>query len=231
MIKIETYSSTGRKLAQTTLPKKYETPINAVLLAQALRVYEDRKHKGSSKVKTRGEVVASTRKIYRQKGTGRARHGARSAPIFVGGGVAHGPKGVKRMLSLPKVLAKKALNVSLSLKAKKGRVCVIDGISDLKKTKQAANLLSKISKSNENVAGKARFTLALSHDNKESVLVFRNLADVGVVRFKDLNAHKVYYGGTLLIDKNVFDDRKAKKTRKSSHKKSVKSKKVKKATK
>jgi large subunit ribosomal protein L4 len=224
MIKIETYSSTGRKLAQTTLPKKYETPINAVLLAQALRVYEDRKHKGSSKVKTRGAVVASTRTIYRQKGTGRARHGARSAPIFVGGGVAHGPKGVKRMLSLPKVLAKKALNVSLSLKAKKGRVCVIDGISDLKKTKQAANLLSKISKSNENVAGKARFTLALSHDNKESVLVFRNLADV-------LNAHKVYYGGTLLIDKNVFDDRKAKKTRKSSHKKSVKSKKVKKATK
>ena len=112
--------------------------INKILLTQAIRVYTARRHPGLSKVKTRGEVIASTRKIYRQKGTGQARHGAISAPIFVGGGVAHGPKGVKRQLSLPKKMRRKALSIALSVKAKEGNLLVVEGISKLKKNKRGS---------------------------------------------------------------------------------------------
>src|SRR5690554_4960009 len=66
---------------------------NPTLLAQAVRVYLSNLRQGTSKVKTRSEVSRTRAKWYRQKGTGNARHGARSAPIFVGGGVAHGPNG------------------------------------------------------------------------------------------------------------------------------------------
>ena len=72
---------------------------NSTLLAQAIRVYGSNSHQKTSKVKTRGEVDGSTRKIYRQKGTGNARHGAKYAPIFVGGGIAHGPTGILKLLS------------------------------------------------------------------------------------------------------------------------------------
>src|SRR3990167_4620035 len=97
MPKADTYSSKGTKQEGVNLPKAlFGEKQNDKLLAQAIHVYRDRQHLGNSKVKTRGEVTATTRKWYRQKGTGRARHGAVSAPLFVGGGVAHGPKGINR---------------------------------------------------------------------------------------------------------------------------------------
>ena len=75
---------------------------NKIVVAQAVRVHLTNQRQATAKSKTRGEVSGSGKKIWRQKGTGRARHGDRYAPIFVGGGVAHGPRGnqnVKRNLS------------------------------------------------------------------------------------------------------------------------------------
>ncbi len=204
MIKLQTYSAKGVKGKLVNLPKEFEEKKNLKLLAQAVRVYENRKHPGFSKVKSRSEVKASTRKIYRQKGTGKARHGAISAPIFVGGGQVHGPDGRKRMLTLPKKMAKKALGVALSEKAKKDRVLVIGDISTLKKTKGAATLINKITKGLKTKKKNSRITIALSDENKKSELVFRNIDNVKVELFRNLNAYKVYFGGILLIDKNAL---------------------------
>src|SRR3989344_3759198 len=134
MVKLDVYSAKGIKKGYANLPERFVEKENLPLLAQAIRVYEARLHPGLAKVKTRGEVIASTRKIYRQKGTGGARHGAKSAPIFVGGGVTHGPKGLKRILTLPAKMRKKALGTALSLKAKEEKVFVIDGVSGFKKS-------------------------------------------------------------------------------------------------
>ena len=76
-------------------PRVFAYPVNPALLTQVLHVYRDNAHQNTSKVKTRGELTRTTRKMYKQKGTGNARHGSRMAPIFVGGGVAHGPTGVQ----------------------------------------------------------------------------------------------------------------------------------------
>ena len=143
MNKLNVYTSKGVKKAPVSFPKVFQEKENLVLLAQAIRVYEWKKHPGLSKVKTRGEVVASTRKIYRQKGTGRARHGAKSAPIFVGGGKAHGPRGVKRKLAFPRKMRQRALKIALTMKAKDRAMIVIEEISSLKKTKEAQQLLNK----------------------------------------------------------------------------------------
>jgi len=201
MAKVNTYSAKGIKKQDTTLPKGFVEKENPTLLAQAIRVYESRSHFGLSKTKTRGEVTASTRKIYRQKGTGRARHGALSAPIFVGGGKAHGPTGAKRELSLPKKMRRKVLKITLGLKVKNDDLVVVDGLSALKKTKEAQVLVDKILKSKKK---KGRITFILSEKGTSTVRAIRNLANVKTVPFKNLNAYHVFYGGLILLDKDVL---------------------------
>ena len=187
-------------------------------MAQAIRVFEARRHPGLSKTKSRGEISASKRKIYRQKGTGRARHGAKSAPIFVGGGVTHGPSGVKRKLDLPKKMRRRALKVAFTMKSKDGQVIVLEGISKIKKTKDAAALLDKIAQKEKNAKQNERFTFALSDESKDAILALRNIENVVVTKFSDLNAYKVYFGGTMVIDKNALTQKHEKhsKTQKKS---------------
>jgi large subunit ribosomal protein L4 len=119
MLKVDVYNHKGEKTGSLSLPKEiFGQKINNKLLAQAVRVYRGRKRKASAKTKSRSEVVASKRKIWRQKGTGRARHGSRNAPIFVKGGVAHGPTGKQNFTKkLSKKMKKAALKSALATKA------------------------------------------------------------------------------------------------------------------
>jgi len=219
MLKINTYSVKGVKKASTNLPKAMQEDVNMVLLSQAIRVYTDSRHPGLSKVKTRGEVALSTRKIYRQKGTGGARHGARSAPIFVGGGVAHGPKGMKRKLTLPKNMRQKALKVALSLKAKEGQFVVVDNISALKKVKDAKDMLEVIAKKEE-FKPNSKFTIVLSDKNKVAYLAMRNLVNCTVVAFRNLNAYRVFYGGILILDQDALGEKRNLEARQTEFKQS-----------
>ena len=201
MLKIDTYSPKGTKLAAITLPKEYEAKENLTLLAQAIRVYEDRGHFGLAKAKTRAEVERTKKKWYRQKGTGGARHGAKSAPIFVGGGVAHGPRPVKRELTLPKKMARQAYSIAMTLKAKEGKVLGLKGFETLKKTKDINGLIAKIGK-------EQRYLFALSEKNLGAKRYLKNLKNSEVVAFKNLNAYKVYFAGFLVLDKDVFEKEK-----------------------
>src|SRR5664280_2511271 len=92
-LKLSVFNTSGKVLESISLPKEiFGVDINKQIMTQAVRVYLANQRRGTVKTKSRGEVKISTRKIYRQKGTGRARHGAASAPIFVGGGIAFGPR-------------------------------------------------------------------------------------------------------------------------------------------
>lgn len=213
MIKINTYSAKGIKGTQISLPKVFSEKENMPLLSQAIRVYEQKLHTGLSKTKTRGEVVASKIKIWRQKGTGRARHGAVSAPIFVGGGKAHGPKGIKRNLTLPKKMRQKALALALSFLAKEKRVAGINNISTLIKTKEANDLIDKIIEKEAKDKKIKKVLIALSKKGKESERAFRNLSQVKVIPFKNLNAYSVYFSDFLILDTDIFKKEKESKTK------------------
>ena len=205
MNKISVISIKGENKASIEAPELWNVKPNLNLLAQAVRVYEDRSHPGLSKVQTRGEIEITTRKIYKQKGTGGARHGARSAPIFVGGGIAHGPKGIKRVLRLPKKMKKVALNYAMNMKIGTGEVYIIDGLELLQKTSDAAKIVSQVTKGTKDKKT-LKTAFVISDKNKAKEKMLRNLGDSKVINFRELNAYEVYYGGILLVDKEVLSE-------------------------
>ena len=139
---------------------------------------------GTHSTKTRAEVKGSTKKIYRQKGTGNARHGARKAPIFVGGGRAHGPKPRDYSYTVPKKVKAAALRSALSARPESGDLIVLDGLSfDTPKTKQGAATLAKLGASNALVVVPAE-------DNNVHMSI-RNLHKVKYIRAEGVNVYDV----------------------------------------
>lgn len=208
MNKFNVFSVKGVKLSEVSAPKEFEAKDNLALLAQAVRVYENGSHVGRSKVKTRAEIDRTKKKWYKQKGTGGARHGSRSAPIFVGGGIAHGPTGLQRQLSLPVKMAKRALEVSLAYKAKLGDVVLVKDLDKVTKTKEAQELLAKVTKAEEK--NPTRFSVIVKDTNKIVEKFFGNIDNVKVVSYQNLNAYKVFLGGMLVFDASIFEVKESK---------------------
>ena len=207
MLKVNQFTVKGVKTTDFSLPKEMEVKGNLNLLAQSVRVSESKTHKGLHKVKTRAEINRTTKKWFRQKGTGRARHGARSAPIFVGGGVAHGPKGFKRGLNLSKNMGQIALFIAITLKAKKEKILAVNSISTLKKTKEAVSLINKIIK---DVTQKTKITIVVSEKNKDIQKVFKNIKNVRTELFNNINARKIVLSDYIIFDKDIFEKEKVK---------------------
>lgn len=202
MLKVNSYSNKGTKLEAIALPKSFEEEINKNLLAQAVRILTDSAHFGVARTKTRADINRTKKKVYKQKGTGGARHGARSAPIYVGGGVAHGRKLETRKLVLPQKMAQKALKIAVSMKVKLGRLVAVKEIKALKKTKEGQVLVTKILSDQGKKTKK--ITLVTLGSNFEIARVFRNLKDVSVIFQNDLNAERVYHGGLIIFDQDIF---------------------------
>lgn len=199
-MKIQTFTYKGTKVEETNLPKEFGVKINLPLLAQAIYVYEERAHVGLRKTKTRAEINRTTKKVYKQKGTGGARHGSRRANLFVGGGVALGPRPIKRVLSLSNDIKNKAKFMSLALKAQEKQMIFVSGISKIEKTKDACELTKALGKATST----KRFTFVLSEEAKNVVRALQNLTKSNYVFYKNLNALDVYRGGTIVVDEGIF---------------------------
>lgn len=205
MLKVDLYNFDGKKKEVISLPLEYDVKPNDNALSHAIRVYEDRSHVGLAKAKTRSEVAISTKKIYKQKGTGGARHGAKSAPIFVGGGAAHGPTGIKRVLHVLKLQGRKALLYSLKYKLNESKVIFVDNIEKIKKTKDASNLVLAIRKEGKWLD--KNILVAVSSKNSDTRKFFRNIKGISVDFYKHLNAYKVFLANGIIVDKGIFEDR------------------------
>lgn len=173
-MKLTNVTKTGRLSKVKADPEVFTDSINWQLLSQAIRVYMFNQRQGTSRVKTRGEVRLTKSKWYRQKGTGRARHGAKSAPIFVGGGVTHGPTGLENWSR--RLSRKMKLQALLfALRAQVDNLFLVEGINDLSsKTKDAAQLLAKFAKKRDKVlviVPEGSVALHASFGNIEQVLL------------------------------------------------------------
>jgi len=201
-MKILVYNTKGDAEGNWELDAKALGKQNSTLLAQAIRVYESNSHQKTSRVKTRGEVTGSTRKIYRQKGTGRARHGARYAPLFVGGGIAHGPKGVKPgNLVLPQKMRRAALASAILLKLEGGKVVGLTGVSQADgKTSTSASLLSAL-------AGHPKSKVLVVTNGKTNALYkgMGNLQNVRLARASLVNAYDLVSVDYCLVTKKALD--------------------------
>lgn len=188
----------GKGSDQLEMPKEiFSQEINKELLAQALRVYSFNRRQGTAQVKTRAAVTGSRRKIWRQKGTGRARHGDRYAPIFVGGGVAHGPISRDWSLKLSKEMRKKALFCALSLKLIQKNIFLVEGIDKIDPKTRVYNLFFQ-EKIDFNPT-KESLLLVVGEPNEKVWRAVRNIKNLGMAEVKLLNAYDL-----MLFDKIIF---------------------------
>ena len=166
----------------------------ADILHRVVRWQRNNAQAGTHKVKTRSEVSYSTKKIYRQKGTGGARHGARSAPIFRGGGVYKGPTPRSHGHELPKKVRSLGLKHALSAKAKAGELVVIDvAVSDGK-----TGLLAKMI---ENLGWKRALIIDGAAVNENFAQAARNIEGLDILPTMGANVYDILKRDTLVITK------------------------------
>jgi large subunit ribosomal protein L4 len=195
-LSVDVYDVTGKVTGKVSLPTElFGEKVNKELLAQAVRVYLANKRQGTVSTKTRGEVDGSSRKIYRQKGTGRARHGSVRAPIFVHGGIVHGPKPRDYSLELPKKMRRKALACALSAKLHDGGIRVIAGLEAIEpKTKAFMVAIKPLD------FGEKRNVLIVLPGSVVSVQrAARNVTGITMTAARQLNAYDVLKAKNLLV--------------------------------
>jgi|SRR3989344_5554700 len=200
-LSIPVYSLAGKETGSLSLPKEiFGVEINEKLLSQAMRVYTANQKVMTGSTKNRGEVEGSTAKIYRQKGTGRARHGSIRAPIFVGGGITFGPKPRRVRLDLPKKMKKAALLSALSSKMADKSIKSIAGLEKASgKTKELVQLLNKIS----GKPGSALIVTDQSLDNM--VRAVGNISGITAMTSNMINVYEVLKHDLLLITKEAVE--------------------------
>lgn len=181
---IDVYTSTGAKKGTATLPKDlFEANINEGLMHQAVIRQQSNVRNSVAHTKTRGEIQGSTRKLFQQKGTGRARRGSVRSPVLRGGNKAFGPKSVANfVLEMPKKMRRAALTSSLSLQAKNGAIFGLESYPEAIKTKDAQKMLEKMP------VELGRKIIIVTADNNASVnLSVRNIKNVRTVMAQYLN--------------------------------------------
>ena len=193
----------GRSIGKVALPKEiFGQKPNEKLLAQAIRIYSVNQSVHAGSTKTRSQTRGGGRKPWRQKGTGRARAGSIRSPLWVGGGVAHGPKFRKVTLTLPKKMKRKALVSAFSLKAQEGSVKVITNIEKIQaKTKIIASLLKKL-----DLQGNCLLVISDKpvNNGQDVKLATRNIQRILVSRMANLNAFEIIKNRNILLSKEAI---------------------------
>jgi large subunit ribosomal protein L4 len=146
MPKVKVHNLSGKAVGEIELSDAvFDAIVNESVLYDVLKAQLASKRKGAASAQTRAEVTATKRKMYKQKGTGNARHGSRRAPIFVGGGTVHGPKPRDFGYRPPRKMRLGALKGALSLKLREGQLRVVENFElDEIKTKKLVEVLGKL---------------------------------------------------------------------------------------
>jgi large subunit ribosomal protein L4 len=188
------YSIKGKKVGEVDLRTDiFEVPVSVPLMHQALVRQLANARQGTHKTKSRGEVSRTKAKFYRQKGTGRARHGSRNAPVFVGGGIAHGPRPRDYSKKMPRKMRRAALRSALSAKVADEQIVIVDELEMKEaKTKDMAQALAKL-KLNKKVL------ILLPERNETVEKSVRNMPQVKALRASYLNVRDLLGYDQVLI--------------------------------
>lgn len=186
------------KKSTTTLSQDlsiFKADVKPSLITQAIHVYQENSHRGVSKTKTRGEINATKKKVYKQKGTGNARHGAKSAPIFVGGGVPFGPTGLG---SAPKSLNQKmkvqALLGVLSLYQKENRLVLVN----------SADIKESSTKSAQKALGTDKAAFVFFSETQGLLKAISNLSNITILSARRLNAFNTASSPKIYLTDSAF---------------------------
>lgn len=181
-MKVSIYNQQGQEAGKAELPSEiFEVKFNADLVHQVVVSQMANRRQASAKTKNRAEVRGGGKKPWRQKGTGRARHGSIRSPLWKGGGVTFGPNQQKVFKkTIPQKMRRKALFMVLSQKLKDEKLVVLEELKlEAIKTKMILDMLKKLKKENA--------LIALPEMDKNIILSARNIPKTAAIQAKDLN--------------------------------------------
>jgi large subunit ribosomal protein L4 len=199
MLEVPIYNVDGKQVETLQVDeRRFGGRVNVALLKQAVVAYHANRRQGASKTKTRGEVNGTTKKMYRQKGTGNARHGAKTAPIFRGGGHTFAKGKASFRKQLPRKMRRAALRSAILAKMLGNDLAVVDGLAvDAPKTKVMATLL-------KNLSIQRTCILALAGRDANIHLSSRNIPDLTVRTAEELNAFDVATRQKMLVTREAM---------------------------
>ena len=178
----------------------FGAPLNEGLIHAAVRNFMANARQGTSATKTRGDVSGAGRKLWKQKGTGRARIASLRSPLWKGGGNVHGPQPRDWSYNMPKKMRQGALRSALSERVREGKVVLIDAWTiDKPKTKDFIASLEKLG-----LEGKTLIVDSLDNDNL--MLSTRNVQSAKVVNSFGLNIYDLLYHDRLVISESAVKE-------------------------
>src|SRR5262245_29874091 len=184
----------------------FGVPLNEPLIHEAVRSYQANRRQGTSATKTRGNVSGSGRKLWKQKGTGRARIASLRSPLWKGGGNVHGPQPRDWSYSMPKKMRRGALRSALSERLREGNIIVIDEFEFKKpKTSEFVEAIASL-KLSDDKRKKVKTLIVDSFDNQNLVLSSRNVEKTTVTNSFGLNIYDIVYHEKLLISKSAIEE-------------------------
>ena len=193
MAVVDVLNSKGEKISERELPEAvFNIPVKAGVLHEVVTQQLACRRAGTASVKHRSDVKGSRRKLFRQKGTGRARRGDIKSPLLRGGGVVFGPDGRKYAFKAPKKVRRLALKMALSSKLSASELIVLDKIElEHIKTKAFVEILKSLKLDNALIIADAQ--------NQHLELSSRNVPDVKVLRAEGLNVYDILKYKTLIL--------------------------------
>jgi len=203
-MKVKVYNQKGEEVGTTVLPKEvFEREVNPDLIHQVAVCMMANQRQPWAHTKDRGEVSGGGRKPWRQKGTGRARHGSIRSPIWVGGGVAHGPRKEKKYKKrIPKKMKRQALLSVLSGKVKDNELVVLDKLEiDAPKTKKMAEIIKNL-KEKAKVIEKKSLLIAIPKKDDNIIRSAYNIPKVEVIEARNLNVLELLKYKYLVLPKD-----------------------------
>jgi large subunit ribosomal protein L4 len=200
-LKAKVLDGTGKSTGQRDLPEElFGGEINVPLMHQVVHAQLAEARRGTASTKTRSEVRGGGKKPWRQKGTGRARHGSTRSPIWVGGGVVFGPKPRSYSQKVNKKMKAAALRSALADKANEGRIFIIDGFNEAK-TKAAASLLKTAE-----IDGRLLVIVDSADEGSATVdRAFRNLDKAAFSLSGSIGVYDVVVSDAVLFTSGAFD--------------------------
>jgi large subunit ribosomal protein L4 len=195
-MKIELKNITGKAVGSIDLDDAvFGAEVHEHLLWEAVKWQLAKRRAGTASTKRMGEVRGTAKKIWKQKGTGQARHGARKAPIFVGGGSVFGPKPRDYEYDMPRKAKKAALRAALSLRASEQKIVVLDHFATDGKTKSVAAAVKAL--------GGNKALIVDAKTNENLVRGARNLAASQWLAPEGLNVYDILRHDTLVLTQDA----------------------------
>ena len=194
------YDISGKQVGSYEIdPAELAPSVNKQLLHDAVVMYQANQRQGTFRTKNRGEVAGSTKKLYKQKGTGSARHGSARVNLFRGGGRSFGPTPRSHAHDLPKKVRALGLRHALSAKAKDGGIIVVDTVSAKEpKTQALRDRFEKLGLDNVLIIGGAEI-------ENNFRLAARGIPNVDVLPIQGINVYDILRRHKLVLSKDAID--------------------------